>query len=178
MGKLVLGILFVILLQVVFFGFTSRYWSTSNESGLAKSRPNVPQIVRPAEPVQSSPSAASETETPAASQPDEVENRPLVARVRPHVKTESRDRARQSRPRHLTTRTTLVVPARPRQEEEQLSAVAPRRYAVIVTDELARTRTSKSESSEPKKRSFLSKSYSVVVKKPWGWMKSVASKLY
>jgi hypothetical protein len=31
--------------------------------------------------------------------------------------------------------------------------------------------------AKPRKRSLLAKSFSVVVKKPWGWMKSLASKL-
>lgn len=174
MGKLVLGILFVILLQIAFFGFTSTYWSAPNESIVAgKPLPGV-SSARPSVDSTSVPPTTEVTEKVPSSVPKVIENRRAAMRPR----AESVHRVRKARPRDEVRVVTYPAPARIRTENTELSAVAPRRHYVVVNDELAKVSSEKpANASKPRKRSFLAKSYSVVVKKPWNWMKSIVSKL-
>lgn len=178
MGKLVLGILFVILLQIAFFGFTSTYWSAPNESILAgKSRPAIREI-HPSVQSQQIPPVASVTESTPSPPVKIPDARPAIERARVRTRSDSSDRVGKPRPLYQDRVINRPVPLQVRPENPQLSAVAPRRHTVVITDELAKMSSEKApDVSKPKKRSFLSKSYSVVVKKPWSWMKSLASKL-
>ena len=196
MGKFILGILAIILLQVIFFGYTSRYWSIPSEPGLVKSRPTIPEVRQPLEITKAdqAPERLDETPPPAPPTKKRIDG-PTVAsdsKVRVGSQPESVRRpvvlpSREPSDRNVASKQT-------RSYETRFSRVIPKGHTMMLVDNLAptagssrsviasapksiRSTTATVEDSEPRRRSLLAKSFSVAVKKPWGWMKSLASKL-
>lgn len=184
MGKFILGILAIILLQVIFFGYTSRYWSIPKEPGMVKSRPNLPTVRRPTELAQAEPPAASVAEVPSPAR--ETQNRPDERRVSTSAiarpKTGSNVAMRKRVMANRVPSRTYTVKAESRPYDNRLGTVIPRGHTMVLVDKFPPARNTSGTSAsvhvvKPRNRSFLAKSFSVVVKKPWGWMKSLASKL-
>ena len=180
MGKFILGILAIILLQVIFFGYTSRYWSIPSEPRLVKSRPAAPDMRRPNDiarvetptaPVSEPPSSAPQTQkrsgAPATATAAAATSRYKSFSAQPIRKRAVTDRA----PSNTYTART----------ETRFSSVIPKGHTMVLVDNLAPSPRAGTVATvdvdKPRKRSLLAKSFSVVVKKPWGWMKSLASKL-
>lgn len=188
MGRLILGILFVILLQVVFFGYTSRYWSNSDEVAVA------PPVAAPILPAETPELPSLQTQSIPPTQAESIRRseghaedlavrkspRPIVTRPRvtPTVAKRATPRYSSLRRIHTTPWKTTVIKVRNESESERIAAVAPRNpvtsaeYAFVAQD-----RKQAQEGPRRKKRSIIGKTYSLVVKKPWGWMKAIAAKL-
>lgn len=173
MGKLVVGILAVVLVQIAFFGYTSIYWSTQSGVELAASTstgtrkiitsplPPTKDLVKPAE-AEAEP--AEDVSLPSAVKKD---------RLRKSRATDDRSRALRSPVRKVATY------RRPREVEVAQSRLEhPRRYSVVLEDRITLSLPSPhADPPKQKKRSLFAKSFNVVIKKPWGWMRSLASKL-
>ena len=186
MGKLILGILFVILLQVVFFGYTSRYWSTSTEVAVAPlvTKP-VPQPLplQPSSPLPPPTEQTGELVSPDAPIEDTVVRksvRPPVTSARVELPPAKRATPKYSGLRriHTTPWKTTVITIKNEPASDTIAAAAPRNFVTAPEESfVAKTRRLADAAPRRKKRTILGKTYSIVVKKPWGWMKSVASKL-
>ena len=185
MGKFILGILAIILLQVIFFGYTSRYWSIPSEPGLVKSRPSVPDARQPNQnPKVETPSApVAESASPAPQTQKRSEVREVAVAPASPAKTSAHPIRKRVVMNRDTSR-TYTAKTEPRPFDTRLTTVIPKGHTMVLVDNLppaARSAgpgaTASADVVKPRKRSLLAKSFSVVVKKPWGWMKSLASKL-
>jgi hypothetical protein len=180
MGKLVLAILAIAVLQGAFLVYTMMdetaqlVADTGNRVPRANPGPvSVPMLPRTAatEDVSGKASVGSKDNETGAPSFDRQSRKP-------------RSRSIPESPRRPATVTAVRPADRFRQTDIQLvqaNSDVPRRYEVIVVDYPTYSR----EKVDPKmnsvkrkkKRPFIAKALNVVVKKPWNWMKSMASKL-
>ena len=186
MRKLILGIIAVVFLQIAFFAYLAYKGPVDQEASIAR---NISREVAP--PVNHSPIT---TPLPASPQPaspqragtEEVQTRP---RTTPKITTRREVRASDERTvnqqissvgRSRVTRDYVSVPVRDTRS-------VPAGHTMVLVDYLPAKFEKKPRAFVPKcgtteyasvhrKRSFLNRTASVV-KKPWKWMKSIASKL-
>lgn len=202
MGKLVLGIIAVTLLQIAFFVYMATDRPSYTKAGSVRTGPVAknPELSRASAPAEVV--APSSPANPAVATPDSpkvktsaVTERSLAsARTRPIV----RDRDRAARPPARVVPMAPATSARPSREWDapprRSGRLIPSGYTMALVDyppAPARIKTpvvtsskmsasasiKTKEISEPKKRSFIAKAVPALVKKPWNWIKSLASKL-
>lgn len=202
MGKLVLGIIAVTLLQIAFFVYMATDRPSYSKAGPARTGPlaKTPELSRaPAPPGVIAPSSPT---TPADANPEPPKVKTSVVTERSlaavRARTIVRDRDRAARP---PTRVIAMAPAASARSSREWDApprrsgrLIPSGYTMALVDyppAPARIKTpvvtssnmsasasiKTKEISEPKKRSFIARAVPALVKKPWNWIKSLASKL-
>jgi hypothetical protein len=202
MGKLVLGIIAVTLLQIAFFVYMATDPPAYTDAGPVRSGPVEKrlQLSRAAEPPEvAAPSSPAPPEVAVAEQAkvktSALKNRSLASvRTRPTV----RDRDRAHRPPARVLASAPATPARssrdwdaaPRRQGRLIPsgytmalvdyppAAARMRTPVVTSSQMSTVASIKTkEISQPRKRSFIARAAPALVKKPWNWIKSLASKL-
>ena len=190
MGKLVLAIAAVLLLQIAFF----RYLAISDQEyatgPVVRSRKFATSHEQPVLAQQSQPSQPETNTQDATSSSDggpEVTNRkrasaPLLARRTVRTSNEQRTSGLQVRA-EMPKPTIIYVKSSPPYEERRVAhvrgeRVTPRDFKMSLPESSPAFATSQAKASNPRKRSFFSRTFMPLVKKPWRFMKSVASKLH
>jgi hypothetical protein len=211
MGKLVLGIIGIVLLQVAFLVYSAVNKPASTDGVIAKKESPAPDARANRIPDISIPEVPPPPTAPAIAGSQRVDPRSSPPAARTSVNLKQRkdfNRKADHSPIELASRTAASVrPVRPTESSriirtstggliprghtmvlvDYLPGAAPRKTATakydrkpaVVTDKTVASAGSRPEIAEApkKKRSFLAKTLPAVVKKPWGWMKSLASKL-
>lgn len=202
MGKLVLGILAVTLLQIAFFVYMATDRPAYTKAGAVKTAPieKSPQLTREDDlaevVVPSSPATPAVTRP----QPEKLKTSAMtgrsVASVRTRPNLRERDRAARTPDRVLASApATSTSSSRERDAAPRRSGrLIPSGYTMALVDyppATARIKTptitrintpavasiKTKDISKPGKRSFIARAAPALVKKPWNWIKSLASKL-
>ena len=202
MGKLVLGIIAVTLLQIAFFVYMATDRPAYTKAGAVKTAPveKSPQLTRADDLAKVIVPSSPTTSAVARPQPEKLKTSAVtgrsLAKVRTRLYVRGRDRA--ARPPARVVAMASATSARSSREWD----AAPRRsgrlipsgYTMALVDyppASARIRTPSTTTirtpaaagmkikdiSEPRKRSFIARAAPALVKKPWNWIKSLASKL-
>lgn len=185
MEKLVLGILVVILLQIAFLAYTTTTWP-----GDATASISFPTTSGPNNEVSGVGHTAQLPASTAPASPDIV-----TSSITRHKTAETSERPRITRRAFRTTRDRGFESAanfraarvrRPAFPLEQTTMVGPVHSTVLIqyrtraaeTKVVPATLQSKAKPEiKQRRRSFLARTLPAVFKKPWGWIKSLASKI-
>lgn len=184
MRRLVLAIIAVVFLQIAFYTYTAMHRpagmngtvvsTASSRSGREVARESMLRAIVPSAPTTLA-KEAPRARVRAATVSDR--KRPAVIA---HRKT-SRDIAQK-----LPTRNAKPYPVQVRSRKpvgegyavHKVGAAIPRGYTMVLLDyEPANATIRTADIKKTRKRSFLARTLPALVKKPWSWMKSLASKL-
>lgn len=203
MGKLVLGIIAVTLLQIAFFVYMATERSAYIKAGPVKTAPvgkspelsradDLTKVVAPSSPP---PPAVADPE------PERLKTSAVVGRSLANVRTRPnvRDRDRAARPPvrvplasapATSTRSSREWDGAPRRPGRLIPsgytmalvdyppAAARIKTATVISTQTPAVASMKTKDiSRPRKRSFIARAAPALVKKPWNWIKSLASKL-
>jgi hypothetical protein len=194
MGKLVLGIIVVSLLQIAFFVYT---WT---DGAATIARRDIPRPIHGKNlvnlPTASQPAADSLWETENS---DELRAEPRISTRESSVRASSLYATRRLARtiRHKRNRVDQVAQSKPILEPTVITYPthanyrSPRKLAVVLTDyptpPRAETRmqnktltrapgTRVDIASRPKRRSYVARVFPALIKKPWKWIKSLGSR--
>ena len=187
MGKLVLAIAAVLLLQIAFFRYLavsdqehatspvvrSRKFSASEESPLPakQSQPAEPETVPDALSTERAESEDKKRAIP-----------PQTARRTIRASSERRPSGLQVRGEILKPTIIYVKPTEPYVERNVARVrgerVTTRDFKMALPENSPAVASAHAKAANPRKRSFLSRTFMPLVRKPWRFMKSVASKLH
>lgn len=193
MGKLVLGIFAVSLLQIAFFMYTATSEpSFSDVSVVRNAREkdpqlraanDLPEVVVPPPPVDVPATRLSERK-PSASLRESRETLRSSSTQRAAVRTVSSLRVQHRSVRPKTIKPSVVYLGSRKSSAEasvrpmRAAPTIPKGYSMVLVDYVPPASKNRTKDiSEPKKRSYLARTVPALVKKPWKWMKALASKL-
>ena len=190
MGKMVLGIVAVVLLQIAFFIYTAFYGSEDPRATMARTEP-LPSTSRtyrataiPDTVVSSPPHVAAPL---AGAQRARIKRPGVSAKPFNEIKRRLSLRDVEKRERHPdfkpvvvhTRKTPLTNEDRVEIRKPDASRLLPRGHAMVFTDyPLTMSANRTPEMAKPKKGSYFARTLPALIKKPWNWMKSIASKLH
>lgn len=195
MRKLVLGIIAVTLLQIGFALYTSTYEPAGTALLAVKTNRvntgprldrarDLPKVKTPLIPTTADESSQKTTAAKKAVKADL--SRGTVKRQMSVGSASLPEQYRRAR----TPDTAQVSPSKPAKDWTAQPApartVIPKGYTMALVDYLPATASDRThltsnsgtpDISEPRKRSYLARALPALVKKPWSWVKSIASKL-
>jgi hypothetical protein len=190
MGKLVLAIAAVLLLQVAFFAYLAVSDQRYASGPVVRSR-NFPKIQEPPllaqQPQASQPETDTQSSTQSSAERPEAVNRkrassPLLARRTRRSSMEQPPSGLQVRA-EMPKPIVIYVKSSPPYEERNVARVrgervTPRDFKMSLPESSSAVASTQAKAVNPRKRSFLARTFMPLVTKPWRFMKSVASKLH
>ena len=187
MGKLVLAIAAVLLLQIAFFSYLAVSDPEYASGPVVRSRKFAPVQAPPLLAQQPQPAEPETVDVPQASERPESLNRkrassPLLARRTVKTSSDQRSTGLQTRGEILKP-TIIYVKSSPPYVEQKVARVRGERvtsrdFKMSLPENSPAVASAQTKAVTPRKRSFLARTFMPLVKKPWKFMKSVASKLH
>ena len=189
MGKLVLAIAAVLLLQIAFFSYLAVSDQEYATGPVVRTRnfPESQESLLARQPQPSQPETDTQDLTPSAAERPEAADRksasaPLLARRTVRTSSAKRPSGLQVRA-EMPKPTIIYVKSSPPYEERRVARVrgervSPRDFKMSLPESSPAVATSQAKVSSPLKRSFFARTFMPLVRKPWRFMKSVASKLH
>lgn len=188
MGKLVLAIAAVLLLQIAFF----RYLAVSDQDyatgPIVRTRnfPESQESLLAQQPQPSQPETDTQDLIPSAAERPEADRKrasaPLLAKRTSRMSSGKRPSGLQVRA-EMPKPIIIYVKSSPPYEERRVARirgerVSPRDFKMSLPENSPAVATSQARAVNPRKRSFLARTFMPLIRKPWRFMKSVASKLH